>query len=143
MLTPARKPLNRRVSELIMSSTHRLRRSGSFGDDIPAAEVQVGVTEASNAVDDEPMEDAEVRKSSGLWTSCPEPVASASSPVLVVTDVDTGVNHPMDVDDVEPDLVDRENLKPRRGRPRKSEQVQIVSEGLSPRYNNLSPFCLG
>ena len=89
------------------------------------------------------MEVSEVRKSSELLTSRPEPVTSASSPVLVVTDVDTGVNHPMDVDDVEPDLVDRENLKPRRGRPRKSEQVQIVSEGLSPRYYNFSPFCLG
>ena len=130
-----------------MSSTRRIRRSGSFSDDVDdvpaAAEVQVGVTEASNAVEDEPMEVSEVRKSSELLTSRPEPVASASSPVLVVTDVDTGVNHPMDVDDVEPDLFDRENLKPRRGRPRKSEQVQIVSEGLSPRYNNFSPFCLG
>ena len=130
-----------------MSSTRRLRRSGSFSDDVDdvpaAAAVQVGVTEASNAVEDEPMEVSEVRKSSELLTSCPEPVASASSPVLLVTDVDTGVNHPMDVDDVEPDLFDRENLKPRRGRPRKSEQVQIVSEGLSPRYNNFSPFCLG
>ena len=126
-----------------MSSTHRLRRSSSFSDDIPAAAVHVGVTEASNAVEDEPMEVSEVRKSSELLTSRPEPVTSASSPVLLVTDVDTGVNHPMDVDDVEPDLFDRENLKPRRGRPRKSEQVQIVSEGLSPRYNNFSPFCLG
>jgi len=129
--TPVRRPLNRRVTELILSSTHRIRRSGSFSEDLganvgnhPEDDVQPMEAVAS----DVPQSQIEASTSS----------ASEQSVLPEVRVVDTEVAHPMDVDDgveaeAETAEANRENIKPRRGRPRKSELATGNSEGVSPR----------